>query len=136
MQCIVREIVGENAITPDDGQLVYDQIQAALSAGEVVELDFSGVAVFASPFFNAAIGQLLRDHSADDLNRLLRITGLNSAGYDVLRRVIENAKRYYASADYREAQSRVLRELVEADSQPDERALPGGQLRIPLPVAS
>jgi hypothetical protein len=115
MQCIVREIVGENAITLDDGQGVYDQIEAALSAGEVVELDFSGVAVFASPFFNAAIGQLLRDHSADDLNRLLRITGLNSAGYDVLRRVIENAKRYYASADYREAQSRVLRELVEAD---------------------
>jgi hypothetical protein len=115
MQCTVHEIVGENAITLDDGQGVYDQIQAALSAGQVVELDFAGVEVFASPFFNAAIGQLLRDHSADALNRLLRITGLNSAGYDVLRRVIENSKRYYASADYREAQSRVLRELVEAD---------------------
>ena len=115
MPCIVRQIVGENAITLGDGQSVYDHIEPGLSAGEVIELDFSGVAVFASPFFNAAIGQLLREHSADDLNRLLRITGLNSAGYDVLRRVIENAKRYYASADYREAQTRVLRELAEAD---------------------
>jgi hypothetical protein len=115
MQCIVREIVGENAITLDDGQVVYDQIQAALSAGEVVELDFSGVAVFASPFFNAAIGRLLRDHSPDDLARLLRIAGLDSPGHNLLGRVIESGKRYYASADCREAQSRVLRELVEAD---------------------
>jgi hypothetical protein len=115
MQCIVREIVGENAITLDDGQGVYDQIAAALCAGENVELDFTGVAVFASPFFNAAIGQLIRDQSPDELNRLLRIIGLKPAGYDVLGRVIENAKRYYASPNYREAQSRVLRELVEAD---------------------
>ncbi|NLY01880.1 MAG: STAS-like domain-containing protein [Rhodopirellula sp.] len=115
MQCTVREIVGENAITLDDGQGVYDQIEAALSVGEVVELDFSGVVVFASPFFNAAIGRLLRDHSPDDLARLRPITGLDSPGQDLLRRVIESGKRYYASADYREAQSRVLRELAEAD---------------------
>ncbi|MBD2542537.1 STAS-like domain-containing protein [Planktothricoides sp. FACHB-1370] len=33
--------------------------------GRPVELDFAGVEIFASPFFNFAIGQLLRDISPD-----------------------------------------------------------------------
>lgn len=68
--------------------------------------------------FNAAIGRLLRGHSADDQARLLRITGLDSPDHDLLRRVIESGKRYYASADYREAQSRVVGEFAEADCGP------------------
>ncbi|MDF5723445.1 MAG: STAS-like domain-containing protein [Rhizonema sp. PD37] len=38
-----------------------------------VELDFGEVDIFASPFFNFAIGQLLRDIKSKDLNRLLKV---------------------------------------------------------------
>jgi hypothetical protein len=107
----VHETVGEDAITVDDGQMIHERIKAELLAGREVELDFSGVDVFASPFFNAAIGQLLKDFTAEDLNRLLRIRNLNPVGNDLLRRVIENAKRYYASPDYRTAQTKVLEQM-------------------------
>lgn len=109
----VHDIVGENAITLEDGQAVYDLIAPALAAGQPVTVNFSGVQVFASPFFNAAFGQLLRNAKASDLNRLLAINHLNPTGLDVLRRVIENAKQYYSSPDYRAAQEQVLREIAE-----------------------
>ena len=61
-----------------------------------MELDFTKVGVFASPFFNVAIGQLLRDIKSEDLNRLLKVSNMTPAGLAVLRRVIENSKRYYS----------------------------------------
>ncbi len=116
MKCLVRETVGEDAITVDDGQSIHERIKPELLAGHEVELDFDGVSVFASPFFNAAIGQLLRDLRPEDLNRLLRVLNMNATGYAVLRRVIENAKKYYAaSPGYREAQAKVLERLSEGD---------------------
>jgi hypothetical protein len=115
MKCLVHKIVGEDAITLEDGQNIHEQIKPELLAGHTVELDFDGVSVFASPFFNAAIGQLLKDIKAEELNRLLQVEHLNPTGYEVLRRVIDNAKKYYACPDYREAQIKVLQQLSETD---------------------
>jgi hypothetical protein len=112
MKCLVRETTGEDAITMDDGQAVHDRIKPELVAGSEVELDFDGVAVFASPFFNAAIGQLLKDIDPETLNRLLRVENLNALGHDVLRRVIDNSKRYYISKEYRDVQARVVQRLA------------------------
>jgi hypothetical protein len=115
MKCLVREIVGEDAITLEDGQAVHDRIKPELAAGHQVELDFDGVTVFASPFFNAAIGQLLEDIQPEDLNGLLRVQNLNAVGAGLMSRVIENAKRYYSSPDYRKAQQRVLEEIFKEE---------------------
>src|SRR5262249_9208732 len=71
MRLEVRDLVGELAITLEDGQRVYDRMVPALANGQPVELDFAGVTVFAAPFFNAAVGQLLRDVRAEDVRNLL-----------------------------------------------------------------
>lgn len=80
-------ITGKYATGADNGQQVYDLIYPELLAGQSVELDFDGVNVFASAFFNFAIGQLLKDISPDALNKLLKITGLSPKGYSILRRI-------------------------------------------------
>jgi hypothetical protein len=108
----IYDTVGEYAITADGGQKVYDQIYSELVAGNPVELDFTGVKIFASPFFNFAIGHLLKDIAADDLNRLVSFTNLNENGQNVLERVISNAKRYYSDPQYREAVDTVLEEYA------------------------
>lgn len=108
MKIEIHTLVGEDCITLEDGQKVYDQLLPELKAGRPVEVDFEGVAVFASPFFNAAFGQLLRDFTPDDLNRLLKVTHLNPVGLSVLQRVIENAKRYFADKKYRRVVNKVL----------------------------
>ncbi|MBD2772156.1 STAS-like domain-containing protein [Iningainema tapete] len=104
----IYDIVGEYAITAEGGQKIYDKIHPQLLAGKPVELDFTGVKVFASLFFNFAIAQLLKDIPASNLNQLVKFTALGSHGLNVLERVIVNAKRYYCDQQYRNAVDTVM----------------------------
>jgi hypothetical protein len=108
----VQEITGEFATDSESGQQVYDLVHPALLAGHSVELDFGGATVFASAFFNFAIGQLLKDLSPDRLNELLKITNLSPNGHSILKRVIENAKHYYSDAEYQNAVDTVLEQYA------------------------
>lgn len=113
MKLSVRDLVGEYGITLDDGQEVYNLIHPEIVAGHRVEVDFAGVEVVASPFLNAAFGQLLRDTSPEALNRLLKVSNLMPAGVNAFRRVTENAKQYYASKSFRKALDEVMAEQAE-----------------------
>ena len=116
MHINVKGLVGENAMTLDDGDVIYARIHDPLTQGETVELDFDGVQVFASPFFNAGIGRLLGGElTADALNARLKFYHLSDFGARVLRRVIENAKDYYAApADQRRAIDRIVHDNAVA----------------------
>src|SRR5690242_20094631 len=91
----VKDLVGEDCVAAEDGQRIHDVVLPKLQAGDEVELDFSGCTVFASPFLNPAIGQLLKDLPPESLNKLLKIADMSPEGHKVVRRVIDNAKRYY-----------------------------------------
>jgi hypothetical protein len=110
----VFEHIGAYCITLDDGQKVYAAIHPELKAHERVELDFRDVEIVASPFLNAAIGQLLRDLSPEALNTHLKISNLSVLARPVLARVIENAKTYYSNPEYHEAVDRVIEKEVNA----------------------
>jgi hypothetical protein len=108
----VYEITGQYAIAPNNGQELYEQIFPHLSEGKNIELDFSRVNIFATAFFNVAMGQLLKDLSRSDLNRQIQITGLSSDGQNILRRVMDNSERYYTQPSYRQAVDSVMEEYV------------------------
>ncbi|KLU25077.1 hypothetical protein EOS_16725 [Caballeronia mineralivorans PML1(12)] len=97
MHIFIKDLVGANALTMTDGQKVFDAIHPNLKRDEAVILDFEGVNIFATPFFNAAVGRLLSDLSSDVLRDRLIFRNLSPLGSSVLRRVIENAKEYYGS---------------------------------------
>lgn len=105
----IKRFVGERCVTSEDGQLVYDKIHDKLVSGEKVCLDFEGVIVFASPFFNFAIGQLLKDLKPDDLNQLLTVEHLIPDGMLVWRRVVKNTKEYYTNLKSRKAVDKALK---------------------------
>lgn len=115
MKVEIHQIIGENCITLEDGKKVFDLIHPELIAGNAVELNFEKATVFASPFFNAAIGRLLKDIKPADLNRLLKIANLTPTGLTVLKRVIENSKEYYSNEEARKALDEVL--LEQTDNQ-------------------
>lgn len=110
MKLNIKEITGPNCITLQDGQILYDKIHPKLQAGDPVELDFNGVRVFASPFFNAAVGQLLKDIPSERLNALLKITDLVPVGLDTLKKVIENSREFYSSEENQRAVTESLPE--------------------------
>ena len=115
MQIKVKELVGENAMTKADGEKVYSLIHDPLIEGQTVELDFEGVEVFASPFFNAGVGRLYADLQSDALNAGLKINHLSSFGQRVLHRVLDNAKEYYlASPAHRQAIDRIVQDTASA----------------------
>lgn len=103
MRLSVHEITGDNAITRDVGLCLYDRIHPALLAGDKVELDFSGVRVFASPFFNTAVGLLYKDLTSQQLRERLRVQGLTQAGRTTLAVVTESARKLYGSEEARES---------------------------------
>lgn len=115
MRVEVKQLVGDAALTLEDGLKLYSVIKPQLTNGQQVDIDFSGITLYASLFFNAAIGQLLKDFRPESLNTLLTIENLNAFGLDTMKRSIENAKRFYASEDFRKAQSEVLRAMAEAE---------------------
>lgn len=113
MKIVLKELFGEDAITNEDGQKVYEKIHPELLAGRQVELDFSGVKVVASLFLNPAIGQLLKDIPSEKLNELLKITSFPVSGNEALKKVIDNSKAYYSNPQYRKAINDVLKEHGE-----------------------
>lgn len=93
----VRDIVGENAISMQSGSHLYEKISPHILAKEPVELDFEGVELFASPFFNSSIGLLLKDVEITTLQNTLKIENLSKVGHQLLNHVIENAIKFYAA---------------------------------------
>lgn len=110
MKYRIYNLIGENCMTQKAGQQIYDLIHSRLQAGQPVELDFDRVRRFLSVFFNFAIGQLLRDIKAEDLDRLLIMSNLNPVGQQAYDRVIENALHYYSDETYRKAVDEMLQE--------------------------
>lgn len=113
MNVEIKSLVGNSCVTSEDGQLVYDEIYPKLAAGESVCLNFSEVRVFASPFFNFAIGQLLKDLKPEDLNELLKVEGLVSDGALVWQNVVKNAKEYYKNPESKKAIDEILKQQAE-----------------------
>lgn len=115
MKINIQQLIGEVCMTFEDGQKVYNAYQPAFVAGDTVELDFGGTRVFVSQFFNASVGQLLKDHGLDEVRARLKVVNLPPSGSEPLRRSVENAERYYRDPKYREALDSVLTaQAVEA----------------------
>jgi len=113
MKLDIKSLVGERCVTSEDGQRVYDEIYPKLAAGESVCLNFEDVNVFASPFFNFAIGQLLKDLEPEDLNQLLKVEKIKADGLLVWQRVVENAKEYYKNPEAKIAIDEILKQQAE-----------------------
>lgn len=115
MELKIFDIIGKRCITQEKGKQIYDRICPVLLKGKNVTLDFEGVEQFASPFFNYAIGQLLKDINDEDLKKLLRIENLDKNGNLVVKRVIENARNYHKDIDYKKVVDSILQQ-TEAEA--------------------
>lgn len=113
MKITINDIIGPRCIIKEDGQKIYDIIYGPLKQGQVVTLNFEGVTQFASPFFNFAIGQLLKDINKEKLQKLLKYENINDVGKQVIDRVIDNASQYHGNQDYRHIVDDILKQQEE-----------------------
>ncbi|MFZ2407246.1 MAG: STAS-like domain-containing protein [Methylobacter sp.] len=108
MKIIAKNILGKNAISMQSGQNLYEKISTPLISGEEVEIDFQDVELFASPFFNASIGYLIKDIKVTDLQERLKIINLSTVGRQLLNHVISNAIKYYENTDKAEENMQIF----------------------------
>lgn len=92
------------AMLDTDGAQLKDMILSDWDRGEdQVVLDFSGVDLFATPFFNASVGRLVLDRGPEDVNQHLSYINLSDLGQAAWKRSFDNAVAIRNDPDYRRA---------------------------------
>lgn len=93
----IFEIVGSPyCVASGDGQRVYDRLASALKEGYRVVLSFHNVSIVTSAFLNAAIGQLYGVFTEVEIRQALKVSNMAAEDVELLRRVVETAKQYFA----------------------------------------
>lgn len=98
IRILVKDIVGANAISMNSGGKLLEVLVAKFDKNEQLELNFEGVDVFASPFFNASIGALLKDRNIEELQAKLKFVNISETGRGLLNLVIRNAIKFYSES--------------------------------------
>lgn len=92
----VKDMVGPNAISMNSGQKIKNEILKQWEKNEKISVDFDGIDVFASPFFNASIGALLKGKTIEQLQERLEFANISDHGRRLINLVIQNALKFYS----------------------------------------
>jgi len=91
------EILGNDlCISSEDGQTLFEATASLISEGKQVIVSFEGVSMLISLFLNAAIGQLYGQFTENQVRSHLLVEGLAPDDMELIRGVVENAKKYYS----------------------------------------
>ena len=90
------ETVGSSlCVASNDGQKVYDRLAAALKTDLPITLSFYNVTTLTSAFLNTAIGQLYEAFTEEQIRSRLKVEDIEPEDRALLKRVVDNAKRYF-----------------------------------------
>ncbi len=96
----VYECIGESsAISTEEGDSLYQRIEKALDKEISVQVSFKNIQLITTAFLNAAIGQLYKKYTSDQLNEKLEILDLEPTDMEILKRVISVAKKYFENPE-------------------------------------
>jgi hypothetical protein len=96
------EVLGKPiAVSDADGQALHDRIAPLLRSGQAVALCFSGMEITTPTFFNAAVGQLYGEFDSETIRVSLSVRDAMPDDLVLLKRVVENAKHYFAERSSR-----------------------------------
>jgi hypothetical protein len=90
---------GALCVSTEDGQRVHDKIAILLREKQKVVLSFEQVETLISAFLNVAVGQLYGEFPEASVREQLSVRDINPDDLNMLKRVVDNAKRYFANRD-------------------------------------
>lgn len=94
----VADLVGSSlCISAEDGQKVFDKVEQLVKGGKQITISFENVTMMISLFLNVAIGQLYSSFSEEAIRAQLKVEGLSNDDMELLKRVVDNAKKYYSN---------------------------------------
>ena len=94
----VADLIGSTlCISAEDGQKVFAKVEQLVKDGKQVTISFENVTMLISLFMNVAIGQLYGSFSEETIRAQLKVEGLSPDDMELLKRVVDNAKKYYSN---------------------------------------
>lgn len=92
----VVNIIGSNScISIEKGQQVFIKVRERIKKGAPVILSFEKAEEVSLVFLNTVIGQLYGIFDENIIKENLKVKGLSSWDMDLLKSVVDNAKRYF-----------------------------------------
>lgn len=88
-------IQGTAAVSSDDGDLLFEEINNSLKSNSILTLDFEGITLITTAFLNSAIGQLYSKYTSTDLNNHIKLVNIADEDKILFIKVIERAKEYF-----------------------------------------
>lgn len=88
---IKHEINKNDAISAEDGKLIFEKIKSFIDTQQEVMVDFEGIDLVLSTFLNPAIGQLYYLYEKNVVNTFFHYRNLVDVDEQTLDRVIQNA---------------------------------------------
>lgn len=96
----VADVIGSpSALTQEQGNIVYNILDAAISNKQIAILDFEQIESIISPFLNNAIGQLYGKYTSEQIKDFLQLQNFPDEKNSTLNIVIANAKRFYTNKE-------------------------------------
>jgi len=105
----VRDLIGTNlAVSTENGEKVYNEVEKSLNKGEEVTLDFEDINIIITAFLNAAIGSLFKNqkYSQQFLNKNVYLKNVDTSDNKLFEEVIQRAKEYFANKDFMDKNNR------------------------------
>lgn len=90
-QIMIKEICSI-AMTEEQGLSVRSAIAPFVDADEPVVLDFSGISLFATMFFNASIGYYVLEKGVEYCTQNIQMTNISPLGKETYDHSLSNAK--------------------------------------------
>ncbi len=96
MKIDVAKVVGKTAVSRDGGLKLKSILDVEIRNGTKVELDFQGVQIYASPFFNTAVAPFLGEMKFEKFRSLVSFENISPVGKRLLNQVVHNAIDFYS----------------------------------------
>lgn len=104
----------KTAFSAEDAESLLKVIQPLIDAGENVILDFSGIKLFTTLFFNNALAKYVLELGPEAYRERFEIRNLSEVGETTYQHSMENAKDYYkVSAEEKEVQQKLFSDFDE-----------------------
>lgn len=95
------------AASKTKGELLKSKLEVSLISNEDINIDFSGITRFASPFFNNSFASLIIQYGADILD-LIHLRNISKTGRDTYETSIENAKFLRNKPEFTEEINKII----------------------------
>lgn len=96
---IINVINSEFAVSPEDGDSIFNLIKEKVDAKEKIVIDFSNIDIMTTAFLNNAIGKLYNIYDKEKLNQYISMKNISKSDLNLVKKVIDRAKIKFSKED-------------------------------------